>query len=75
MTKADGYIGRSMRRREDPPLVQGQGSFAADHNPPGTVHLAIRRAGVPRANGLKVDLSAASRMPGVVGAWVFGQLG
>ncbi|HUZ86200.1 MAG TPA: xanthine dehydrogenase family protein molybdopterin-binding subunit, partial [Candidatus Baltobacterales bacterium] len=47
----------------------------ADHNPPGTVHLAIRRAGVPRANGLKVDLSAASRMPGVVGAWVFGQLG
>jgi len=75
VTKADGYIGRSMRRREDPPLVQGQGSFAADHNPPGTVHLAIRRAGVPRANGLKVDLSAASRMPGVVGAWVFGQLG
>ena len=64
-----------MRRREDPPLVQGRGSFAADHNPPGTVHLAIRRGGVPRANGLKVDVSAASRMPGVVGAWTFGQLG
>ncbi|HSP08677.1 MAG TPA: molybdopterin cofactor-binding domain-containing protein, partial [Candidatus Dormibacteraeota bacterium] len=75
MTKAEGYIGRSMRRREDPPLVQGRGSFAADHNPPGTVHLAIRRGGVPRANGLKVDVSAASRMPGVVGAWTFGQLG
>ncbi|MGA7909943.1 MAG: xanthine dehydrogenase family protein molybdopterin-binding subunit [Candidatus Dormiibacterota bacterium] len=75
MTKTDGYIGRSMRRREDPALVQGRGSYAADHNPPGTVHLAIRRAGVPRANGLKVDTSAASRMPGVVGAWIFGQLG
>ena len=75
MTKADGYIGRSMRRREDPPLVQGRGSYAADHNPPGTVHLAIRRAGVPRANGLKVDVSAARRMPGVVGVWAFGQLG
>src|SRR5579859_3543434 len=45
-----------MRRREDPPLVQGRGS-------------------VPRADRLKVDVSAASRMPGVVGAWVFGQLG
>jgi len=64
-----------MRRREDPPLVQGRGSYAADHNPPGTVHLAIRRAGVPRANGLKVDVSAARRMPGVVGVWAFGQLG
>jgi carbon-monoxide dehydrogenase large subunit len=75
VTKTDGYIGRSMRRREDPPLVQGHGSYAADHHPPGTVHLAIRRAGVPRADGLKVDASAASRMPGVVGAWTFGQLG
>jgi len=75
VTKADGYIGRSMRRREDPPLLQGRGSYAADHNPPGTVHLAIRRAGVPRAIGLKVDVSAASRMPGVAGAWAFGQLG
>lgn len=75
MTKADGYIGRSMRRREDPPLVQGRGSYAADHNPPGTVHLGIRRAGVPRANRLRVDVSAASQMPGIVGAWTFGQLG
>lgn len=64
-----------MRRREDPPLVQGLGSYAADHNPSGTIHLAIRRAGVPRADRLKVDVSAASRMPGVVGAWTFGQLG
>ncbi len=64
-----------MRRREDPPLIQGRGSFSADHNPTGTVHLAIRRAGVPRADGLKVDVSAAARMPGVAGAWAFGQLG
>jgi carbon-monoxide dehydrogenase large subunit len=75
VTKTDGYIGRSMRRREDPPLVQGRGSYAADRNPSGTVHLAIRRAGVPRADRLKVDVSAALRMPGVVGAWAFGQLG
>ncbi len=64
-----------MRRREDPPLIQGQGRYAADNHPPGTVQLAVRRAGVPRAEGLKVDVSPALRMPGVVGAWSFGQLG
>ena len=64
-----------MRRREDPPLLQGQGLYAADPHPEGTVHIAIRRAGVPRAGGLTVDLSRALEMPGVVGAWVAGQIG
>jgi len=63
-----------MRRREDPPLIQGQGRYAADNHMPGTVHMAIRRAGVPCADGLTVDLSAALRMPGIVGAWAAGQL-
>lgn len=69
------YIGRSMKRREDPPLIQGLGRYAADNHAPGTVHMAVRRAGVPRADGLKVDVSAALAMPGVVGAWVVGQIG
>jgi carbon-monoxide dehydrogenase large subunit len=64
-----------MRRREDPPLLQGQGRYSADPNPKGTVHLAIRRAGMPRGDGLKVDVSAALGMPGVVGAWTAGQIG
>jgi len=69
------WIGQSIRRREDPPLIQGQGRYSADSNPPGTVHLAIRRAGVPRGDGLTVDVSEALRMPGVVGAWAAGQIG
>lgn len=64
-----------MRRREDPPLLRGEGRYSADNHAPGTVHVAVRRAGVPHATGLKVDLSASTRMPGVVGAWTFGQLG
>jgi carbon-monoxide dehydrogenase large subunit len=64
-----------MKRREDPPLIQGQGRYAADNHAPGTVHLAVRRAGVPRGDGLKVEFSAALAMPGVVGAWAMGQLG
>jgi aerobic carbon-monoxide dehydrogenase large subunit len=71
----EGFIGRSMRRLEDPPLIRGDGRYAADFNPPGTVHMAVRRAGVPRASRLKVDVAAARTMPGVLGAWVFGELG
>ena len=64
-----------MRRREDPPLIQGQGRYAADNHAPGTVHMAVRRGGLPRGDGLKVDVSAALAMPGVVGAWAAGQIG
>ena len=64
-----------MRRREDPPLIQGHGRYAGDNHEPGTAFMAVRRAGIPRGDGLEVDVSAALRLPGVLGAWVAGQLG
>jgi aerobic carbon-monoxide dehydrogenase large subunit len=72
---SSGWIGQSIRRREDPPLITGRGRYAADPNPPRTVHLAVRRAGLPNGTGLAVDLAAALAMPGVVGAWRAGELG
>lgn len=69
------WIGRPVRRREDPPLLAGKGRYSADHNPPGMLHVAIRRAGVPRGENLKVDVSPSLGMPGVVGAWKSGELG
>ena len=72
---SETWIGRALRRREDPPLLQGQGRYAGDNHPPGTVHIAVRRAGVPRGGGLTVDVSAALAMPGVIGAWSAGQIG
>src|SRR5450759_4418383 len=75
VSTADSWIGRSMRRREDPPLIKGEGRYAADPNPDGTVHIAIRRAGIPRGDSLTVDVSPALRMPGVLGAWAAGQIG
>jgi aerobic carbon-monoxide dehydrogenase large subunit len=72
---AQKYIGRSMKRREDPPLLQGQGRYAADNHAPNTVHMAVRRAGVPHGDGLEIDVSPALDMPGVVGAWAVGELG
>ncbi len=64
-----------MKRREDPPLIQGLGRYSADSHAAGMLHMAVRRAGVPRADGLKVDVSAALKMPGVAGAWAFGEIG
>jgi aerobic carbon-monoxide dehydrogenase large subunit len=64
-----------MRRREDPPLIQGRGRYAGDNHLPGTAYMAVRRAGVPRGAGLEVDVSAALKMPGVIGAWIAGELG
>jgi carbon-monoxide dehydrogenase large subunit len=71
----ESWIGRSIRRREDPPLLRGQGRYSADPDPPGTLHLAIRRAGIPHGTGLAVDLAPALAMPGVAGAWRSGELG
>ncbi|MGH7778074.1 MAG: xanthine dehydrogenase family protein molybdopterin-binding subunit [Candidatus Dormibacterales bacterium] len=68
-------IGRPVRRLEDPDLIAGRGRYASDITLPGLVHIAIRRADVPRAGGLLVDLDPALAMPGVLGAWKSGQLG
>jgi aerobic carbon-monoxide dehydrogenase large subunit len=64
-----------MKRREDPPLVQGRGRYAGDNHLPGTAYMAVRSAGVPRADRLEVDVSTALKMPGVIGVWVAGELG
>src|SRR5919201_1776737 len=69
------WIGQSVKRREDLPLITGRGRYAADGRRPDLVHLAFRRAGVPEATGLRVDLKAALEMPGVLGAWKEGELG
>ena len=74
MSRTEGFIGQSIRRREDPPLIQGKGRYAADNHLPSGAHMAVRRAGVPRGDGLEVDVSAALKMPGVIGAWIAGEL-
>ena len=75
MSSTEGFIGQSMRRREDPPLIQGKGRYAGDNHVLGTAYMAVRRAGVPRGDGLQVDVSGALNMPGVLGAWIAGELG
>src|SRR5881628_2305594 len=75
MDRADTWIGRAMRRREDPRLLTGRGSYAADHRPDSLVHMAVVRAAMPRARVVQLDLESARTMPGVVGVWTAADLG
>jgi aerobic carbon-monoxide dehydrogenase large subunit len=63
------YIGRSVPRLEDRPLLTGQGRFAADISFPGQLHMRVVRS--PVAHGLlrKIDTAAALALPGVHAVW------
>ncbi|HET9618667.1 MAG TPA: xanthine dehydrogenase family protein molybdopterin-binding subunit [Pseudolabrys sp.] len=64
-----GIIGRSVPRREDPPLITGQGRFAADINFPGQWIMRVVRSPVAHGEIKGVDTSAALALPGVHAVW------
>jgi carbon-monoxide dehydrogenase large subunit len=59
-------MGGSVRRREDPALIQGYGEYVDDLTPTGMLHVAFLRSTVARAKITKLDTSAAKEMKGVV---------
>jgi carbon-monoxide dehydrogenase large subunit len=58
--------GHSVRRIEDPALVQGQGRYTDDVAPEGQVFLRFVRSTSAHARLLSVDVEAAKAMPGVL---------
>jgi carbon-monoxide dehydrogenase large subunit len=60
------YIGRPLKRFEDPRLVQGQGTFVADLQFPGMLHAVVLRSPHAHARLLSIDTAAARALPGVV---------
>ena len=64
-------IGRSLPRREDPPLLRGQGRFAADIIFPGQWIMRVVRAPVAHGEIRSVDASAALALPGVHAVWTY----
>jgi len=71
MTKPAKFIGRSVPRLEDRPLLLGQGRFAADINFPGQWHMRVVRSPVAHGKLRKIDASAALKLPGVHAVWTF----
>ncbi|HXW18501.1 MAG TPA: molybdopterin cofactor-binding domain-containing protein, partial [Candidatus Acidoferrales bacterium] len=60
------WIGKSLRRREEMRLVQGQGSFVDDKKLLGMTHMRVIRSPYAHARITSLDVSKAAAAPGVV---------
>ena len=66
---APPYIGRSIQRLEDPPLVRGEGRFAADVSFPHQLHMRVVRSQIAHGIIRAIDTAPALSHPGVVAVW------
>lgn len=69
------YIGESVTRLEDRPLLTGSGRFVADLSFPHQLHMRVVRS--PHAHGriLGIETADALAVPGVVAVWTAADLG
>ncbi|WP_295850276.1 xanthine dehydrogenase family protein molybdopterin-binding subunit [Tardiphaga sp.] len=69
--KRTRLVGQSLLRKEDGPLLRGQGLFAADVNFPNQLYMRVVRSSYAHGNIRSVDLAPALAIPGVQAAWAF----
>jgi carbon-monoxide dehydrogenase large subunit len=72
-TEHTGWLGKSVKRKEDDRFLRGRGNYVDDVKLPGMLHMAILRSPVAHARINSIDTSAAQALPGVV-AVVTGEL-
>ena len=63
------FVGRSVQRIEDWPLLTGAGCFAADVSFPHQLHMRVVRSGHAHAQLLSIDTTQAIKLPGVHAVW------
>ncbi|WP_109466276.1 xanthine dehydrogenase family protein molybdopterin-binding subunit [Albibacillus kandeliae] len=75
--RGDGapYVGQGLRRREDPVLIRGAGTFTGDLPLDAPLHLAFVRSPVARGRLVSVDRDDAAEMPGVLAIHLRDDLG
>jgi carbon-monoxide dehydrogenase large subunit len=66
MASATRYIGKSMKRKEDPKLIQGMGHYIDDLNLPGMQAVVLVRSPHAHARIRSIDTAAARSAPGVL---------
>jgi aerobic carbon-monoxide dehydrogenase large subunit len=71
MRGAKKFVGRSVPRLEDRPLLLGQGRFAADISFPGQWHMRVVRSAVAHGKIKSIDASAALKLPDVHAVWTY----
>jgi aerobic carbon-monoxide dehydrogenase large subunit len=64
------FVGRSVTRLEDRPLVTGNGRFAADVSFAHQLHMRVVRSSHAHARIRAIDTAAARNVPGVVAIWI-----
>jgi carbon-monoxide dehydrogenase large subunit len=64
-----GFVGRSVIRLEDQPLVTGNGRFAGDISFAGQLHMRVVRSSHAHGRIIAIDAEAARAVPGVVAVW------
>jgi aerobic carbon-monoxide dehydrogenase large subunit len=67
-------VGTRVRRREDPRLLQGKGSYVDDLRRPGMLHLAFVRSEAAHARVISIDVDAARQVPGVLAVYTHADL-
>jgi CO/xanthine dehydrogenase Mo-binding subunit len=68
-------FGTRVERREDLPLLTGQGCFTDDLKRPGMLHAAVLRSPHAHAKIRSIDVSAARALAGVVAVLTHADLG
>ena len=63
------FIGKSVPRLEDRPLVTGRGAYAADISFAHQLHMRVVRSAVAHGRIIAVETGAARALPGVVTVW------
>ena len=64
----------AVRRREDPPLIKGAGTYTDDVHAPGALHAVFVRSEVAHGRIVSIDSQAAAAAPGVVGVFTAADL-
>jgi aerobic carbon-monoxide dehydrogenase large subunit len=63
------FVGRSVRRLEDKPLITGAGRFAADISFPDQLHMRVVRSAHAHARIVAIRITEAAALPGVHAVW------
>ena len=67
-------VGQRVKRREDPRLIQGRGTYVDDIVLVGMQHLAFKRSDVAHGRIVSIDTSAAEAMDGVEAVFTGAQI-
>jgi carbon-monoxide dehydrogenase large subunit len=68
------FVGRAMKRKEDPRLITGRGNYVDDTTPAGTLWMGFVRSPEAHARIVSIDKSAAEQRSDVVGVFTFEDL-